>query len=851
MPDVLWLAKIALGILGYLLLPGVLFANLLDSSRSKNIGLSLTYGFLLQLLNIFGAWIFFMFLGSINFFFIITFFTFVLIVIFLLVLSTRFTKISFAFNVESLKRMDFCLLFALGLSLVLAYHFQQFAVEPHSDGASYVDLARNVVENGVFKSSMIAPTYDWSNVVYSTGGHPHMFGYFAIALFFLFGNVSLLSAKIMLIFSGLLIINLTYLLTKELFDINTARLASVMTSVSAIFLTHIGLVGGPEIISALFVLMTMYLITAYNGSNKNAIWLVAALSSFIAWYAVEFNFFVFLALFSLIVVFLARQREEDVKINLFFTISLLVSFAIDVRMSSYFSFEKIGIPIPFISVIMIPLVYFLSIRKNSKTSQLSIVMISALIVLEFLRLSFILSTPESKIFHANLLRVGIARANVERDLGMISRMFDINNIIHYWNMYKNGIFKYLGQVTILLAIISLGRLEKLKETITLMLFPLFHMLLWIFFVTIDGFQPRFIVLCSIFYGILVASSIKTIAKNATNLMRNNKIVQLFGARKKLRLDLKKLAGLSIAIMLIASYVGLAFETYNEGKKVMEFWNLRQKYGWDDAIVWIKNNTYQTDAIASIYGDYFGWYTNRPTVFLWLVSNKNESTLINLIRTLKVKYLVVDETFSRHFLDLKGLYDSPGPFLGSKIVFRSQNEVGKKVVIYNVTNIAYGNLVTYEFEADWETLKHWAPLTFYSTGNISVSQDAVRFDLRVKGTQWPSAAATFTFSSLANISQYSYMEFWIKVPKCQYITLVIYSHSEKPSQNYFSYVVQNITVDEWVKNVIDLNSYKSIYGNPDLQNVDKLGFIVGGFQAGDNVTFWIRDLMFSMQEYVPK
>jgi hypothetical protein len=413
-------------------------------------------------------------------------------------------------------------------------------------------------------------------------------------------------------------------------------------------------------------------------------------------------------------------------------------------------------------------------------------------------------------------------------------------------MLENGIYLYIGQAIILLVLISFVQVKKIKETIFLALFPLFFVLIWGLLVVTDGFQPRYAVCFSIFFDILAASAIIFIAKNATNSVYLTKIVELTIKKKKIRIDLRKLIGVLAVILLLGASVGVTFETYTNGKIVEQNWNLRQEFGWDNAISWIQSSTSSKDKIACIYGDYFSWYTDRPTVFLWQYPDLNTSTLVNLIRTLKVNYLIVDYPFSLRNPDLAGLYDSPSPFIGSTIAFMSQESPTKNVIIYNVTNIAYGELTTYQFEPDWKNLNNWSPLLWYGSGNITMDQDSVRIDSIPLERSPVATASTLSFSSLTNLSNYTTLQFLIKVPNSTGINLEIYSGIS--GQDYYVFAIKNSVFDEWTPISIQMVNYSSIYGNPNLQNASKLNFIVTGVPVGETATFWIKDLQFSGQYY---
>ena len=225
-----------------------------------------------------------------------------------------------------------------------------------------------------------------------------------------------------------------------------------------------------------------------------------------------------------------------------------------------------------------------------------------------------------------------------------------------------------------------------------------------------------------------------------------------------------------------------------------------------------------------------------------------STLISLIRELKVNYLVVDEPFSLKFNNLKGLYLSPATFFGSAVVFIDNHDTktSSNVIIYNVTNIAYGTLQTLDFEPEWQKMENWQPLTYYSSGNVTNENGVIRFDVQVADTQWPSGAATFTFVKSADISQYSSFEFSIMTPKSSQIIAEL--HSEMAGANYFSYVSKNTENNNWSKVVFDLNDIYRKVGTPGMQNITQLSIILSGQTIGESVSFWIKDISFNEQVY---
>jgi hypothetical protein len=258
--DGLWLiTKLIIGLLGLIFLPGFALTTIALDDKNANVCFSLILGFMLQLLNVYAIWAFHIFYSPVNFILLIYILT-LIEVIFIIGLSYKRRLILNVNRIVKLFRLDPALVAVITLYLVMALYWQQWAPAPHSDGAAYLDMARNALEKGFFQSNMVFQNNTWAYVEYSSGMTEHMFGYFAIAVFFMLGNISLFSAKVMLIFTGLLTIMVLYELAKKLFNVNVARLSALMAAIAPETLTHVGLVGGPEIPSALFTILSIYLL---------------------------------------------------------------------------------------------------------------------------------------------------------------------------------------------------------------------------------------------------------------------------------------------------------------------------------------------------------------------------------------------------------------------------------------------------------------------------------------------------------------------------------------------------------------------------------------------------------------
>jgi len=723
-----FVARLMIGLFGLIFLPGFIFTTIALDEENVNIGSSLILGFMLQLLNVYAIWMFHIFYTPVNFALLMYILT-IIEVISVMVLSYKRRLILRIDKILNKLELDPVLVVVIILYLVMSLYWQQWAPAPHSDGAAYLDMARNVVNHGAFYSNMLLPKNTWSYVVYSSGMHTHMFGYFAIALFFMLGDVSLLSAKIMLIFTGMLVIMLLYELTKKLFNVNVARLAALITAISPELLTHVGLVGGPEVPSALFILFTIYLLVyAPSSKRKIRMALMAGLSLFIAWYAWEFNFFVMLTFLPFLFMYIASTHKEFNFIDTLFSLFLLASFIVDWRVLLNLTCVTIGISIPSLIAVASIVIYILRLKKSQNRNTLFTFTVLFLALYSLLYSQVIVASfiPQLQQYVSSLQPgMELVTSNIARDVGVLSRVLSLEEVNKYWSMYWDGVYGYLGVVVVFLALLSLVRVDKLKEALLVFSFPLLQAVWWGLFVPIDAFQPRFIVCSSLFYFVLAASTIEMIYSNAlTNPNMANKLhINLKVKIGKIAhiINAKSLVMTFVIVLLLASFLNFTYPIYDKHKKVMKGWNYPQNLGWDSAIHWIKDNTQPDDILMARQGNYWVWFTDRRTVFLssGIFGSVNITRLTSLIKEFKVKYLIVDHRFYSEFPEMRTLYSSPSSIYGSQIAFSSANEQGYKTIIYNVTNILYGNLVRREtLISDCDSDLYWSIFALYGNGTIT-------------------------------------------------------------------------------------------------------------------------------------
>ena len=783
---------------------------------------------------------------------------YVITITFTIIIAVLSAKLRVKLVYSLFLRNHIFLLIPLAFIISVLLFYPGFSTFINSDGAAYLDLSRRLVIDNTFGSHLIQSPKSWAEAQWSTGMIDHFFGYSAIAIFFGFGNTATtIIAKFMLVFIGTLTIFPIYLMSEKLFNKNVARIAALIVSFSPIFLYHLSLIGGPDIVSALFSLVTICLLLVVIDEKKSSIkiCILAGISFFVSWYAWLLNGYV-LVLF-IPVMLLIFQSNVSLKSLFFKSISffiLVLSFFLDIFVIGHVTLRMLGIPLPLFSLIILVIFYCFKNKIQINRSYLLYFITSLFLVFFATYLPRVISIPFIQFDVTNFPSGSIQiTANTAQTAGILSRALDFNRVTNVANGYLfgqlfswTGLLSSIGIITIFLAIASFARKNKMKMSFLVLGFPIIQMVLWILLSPTDVVpQPRYLLSSSFFYFILSASCIDLIAES-TDLSKT--IVIKIKAMKTRFLVIKRYKKIIVVFLMLFSFLAFYQPIYGNLANNMNYWDYRTKYNWDESISWINNNTTPKDVLAAVYADYFVWYTNRDTAFLWrLDPNASLSTLINLIRETKINYLIVDKPFSWQFSNLKGLYDSPKPFFGCTIVFMNQNSAEYNVIIYNVTNIAQGILLKTDFALDWQKLENWQPLKYYSDGKIFSVENSIGFNLKVANTPWPSAASTFSFQSPIDLSNYSTIEFWISTSKSNKTVLEIYSGNE--GQNYFSYFSMTDESGNWSKVVFDLSNQIRSVGNPTLQNVAKMNFIVNGLLVGETYTFHITGIRIYKELYI--
>lgn len=845
----LFSSRIIVGIVVFLLIPGLSLIVLLGDGRISNFAFALIFGFLFQLLNVLIAWGIYTLIGHLNFMLLIRFDTLLFTTVTILFTLKKSPHLKW----RSYFKTDSYLLFAFFLFIIIALSAQSFFPSPHSDGAAYLDLARNVVSNNVFSSNTLYPVGSWNAAQFSTGMINYFFGYSGIAIFFALGTVSLFSAKLMLIFAGSLALFPLFLISEKLFDKDVARIAVFLMSFSPLLLTYVGLVGGPEIISLLFLLTTIYLI--FNIIDdvifRFRLCLVAGFTAFVTWFAWLFNGYILLLSIPFIFLLYKSEKFRGRKFEVFLILLLLVaSFYMDVIFLGQVSYRYLLFPIPLAFLSLGSVVFMFRRKLHIQSFYLLFLAVALCLIFLVSYAPRLISGPFIAYDTANFPTAQQqVLANAAQNVNLLYRAVNVNAINSVLNSYFtgsgtwSGILESFGVVVLLLAVLSIIRFDKFKQTLLVFCFPILDLLLWVFLGPDMVVQARYFLTVAPFYFMLASSTFGLVITQIKWVPEKNLCVLKF---RNSKVNIKPVL---LLIIILFSVTLISWQPiYQYGLQNGQSWNYEQRFGWNPAISWIKNNTSPIDKLAAVEGSFFAWYTDRQTAYLWYTVPKNSAGLIDTIRDQKINYLIVDLPFTQQFTDLRTLYNSPSPFLGSPIAFSSDAH-GEKVIIYNVTNIAYGVLTQNEYQLNWTASKNWAPLSYYSTGNVSTSEEAAKFSLNVGQSSWPSAAVSFTMGSPKDLSKYTHLQFWVLVPNCsQIVTQIVSSDS---AGSYYSYVSHVSLFNQWQLITLDLTKYTSFDGHPSLANVNQLDIILNGQTVGKTTTFYVKDLhLYSESYYLP-
>lgn len=847
--------KLSMGLIALILVPGICIACLVGEKEFRSLGFIFIFGFLYQLLNVFISWWLFRFFVGLNFVNILYLLTSTFVLIITLGGYKREWKI------HSFK-IDFSVATVVVIFLLFVFYYQTFSIAPHSDGANYLDLARNIVAHNSFGAKELMPPNTWANLEWSSGLIRYFFGYAGFALFFALGDVSFSMAQLTLIFIGSLCIFVVFKISEKLFNRSTAIIAAFLMALSPILLTHSVLVGGPDITSTLFVLVTIFLLLDVRETETPRLKLVmlAGFTTFAAWFA--WNTSIYPLMLSIPFVLLSFRHEftdmiVDARLHKkVFLISALVigCVLLDLRFIGSMSYAYFGIPLPIASIALGLVLVFL--RRDGRLQWHYLILPATAFLIFSAGWYTYLSLSSFKSFFASTYASsqGFADATVSATQNLVTQPWNLNLILNSLNRYFYGgpygwmgLFNSIGLIIWFLALASLVRFGKIRETVTIFVFPLFYMLSWVLLSGSTPVQPRYLLLAAPFYFMLSASTIYLIASEVNIGIPAFKLAK-WG--KAIKLKRNVVVSFGIVVIILFSSVQL----YENGIENLAMWNYPDAYGWNDAISWIGQNTKPDDILVARQGSYWAWLTDRQTVSLssGLYGPLNRTDLIYWIRQFNANYLIVDSPFKASFPTLAIL---PAALYGSNIVFQSGITESTRILIYNVTNISHGTftedtmLVTNCDSADY-----WAPATGYGNGNFTLDASIKKegeYAVKLEYTVNEKGTLSFLFvpKNSLNFTKASCLNFWIKIAMGENESINdVEVKFASTDINYVTTVQKNISANIW--NHINLPIGVSIkYGFVDLSHIGFLQFYAHGLTPQKTCALWLDEIYTTNPSYV--
>lgn len=841
--DVLVGIRLLLGITALFVIPGYCVAKIIFSTSClvEIFGLSLLFGVAIQMINVLLLYsvVSTFFCEQINFGLMLIFLTviFTLVCCVAQIIKVRGTDTCALFHARRYfsKRVKILsietLLFPIFIiAVTLRIYFQSFSLGPATDGANYLEYARSLVQNGIFTSKAIYANSPLE-LVFSKGLNPHIGTCFNLSLFFEIGGISYFVGKMMVVFFGALLIFPVYGIAKELLNVKAGLIASVITAVHPFLLEYSSMLYGPEIIGAVFLTSSFYLLTL--SIQKSQPWQVvlAGLFAFLTLITWDPNIYVYLAIIPLSTLLLKKKIGFK---NILLAYSIVGFWGFTYRFSAHIPLGlvfHIGTPVMLVLVALIK-------RREGWVRSLCLFLLTMNILLEFYWIrSFYFSevyiTPVSEIPAGTLLT------------GTVSHLVQITSIGHLFNRLNSFLrpayLDNLSPILIILGFMSLMFLKSWRKSSLLLLFPLFQLVFYALFLSEDmlrglvGWENRLLLASTPFFAILAAIFIDELTVNLN--LQNPKII--------MRL-LKPYFSINISPILTAIMISSIFLTqfYPQYLTVIdhiESANIKTRYHLDAAINWVNENTKPDDIIGTRKPYEWAWYTDRKCVIFSQDIDLNG--LFQIIKKYRVNYVIVDDIFYNYYCNLKSLYTNPEiPPFGFQLVFRSDDIDGKRVLIYNTTRLIYTDFLFKTVPIDdLDNLTGWVRMY----GNLSLDildKKEGNASIKLEGLLSPSRPDLFVAKVYRDIivpdcSGAVSFSLWIKSD-----TMLdkIFFQIFDANYNWRMYSIPYTHVGQWQNVTIPIDSFTSQSSTPpDLTRLQRVVFWVP--ETPKPFTLWIDQL----------
>lgn len=487
----MYIVRISLGLMALMLLPGYYVSLALYrriSGLVERLGISLIFGMALQLFNVIILWAVLdrLVIGLEESLCIMTLVE--MMVITVLLLKNKPTGNSLI-TLANRTNVLLLIIFIVALSLRLWYQsFNNNYITP--DGAYYCDLARNIVNLGVFGSKTIV-TSTAQNVYTTNGFFNHQFVSFALALFFSIGGVNYFSAKLLLVFAGSLIVFPTYYLAKEVFNARVGLIAAFIIALSPQLLFYSTILFGDEMLNNLFFLMMFYFFVLSFKNTDNVLYpFLAGLFLYLTRGVWNYNadFFLFA------VPFLTLLLSKKVNVKLL-TFSVLLPVIL-------FLMLELGIRpeywLPMMGVFA--LVEVMGLRsRDIYVKRLCLIFLFYMLFINF---GLIRAYTHSEIFSVT--------AGPSQNLPGLAGTYisSFSDRVHLWIVDAND---FLLPPFLVLGIASLLVSSRLKSSILMFTYPIIYSAIFILYYPYTGFyEARFFIPLAIFFSMLSSNAIEAL-----------------------------------------------------------------------------------------------------------------------------------------------------------------------------------------------------------------------------------------------------------------------------------------------------------------------------------------------------
>lgn len=832
----LYALRILLGVISLMLVPGYLLSLIFDGESkfgfAEKLGFSLIFGLALQAFNVILLWVSLdtLFIGFTESIYLLTLLDVLIVAVFLRKRSIQVLQGHMdVFNVF--------LLMAFVISLFLRLWYQSFNTNYITpDGAYYCDIARNIVEKRIFKSSMLI-TDPVRSFFDQHGFHEHTLVPFTLALFFAIGGVNYFSTKLTLLFTGALLVFPTYKLSESLFNKRAGLIAAFIIALHPLLLFYSSILFGNEMINNLYFIMAFYfLILTFKHSKCFQYPILSGIFLYLsrmAWYHAGW----FILTVPLLSILLSRKAKS----RLFMSTMALSGLTYIISEIFHRSTDIFSLPYLFCVILIVILVCVLGLKNRNACIKgtclffLSYVLLRHLALLRVFRHYEFL--PSSSL---NPLTESVSSFSSVYASSFLDRAF----------LWFKSARKVLGYPLLILSGISLLISQKPKSDVITLVYPAFYSIIFILYSYV-GFEDRFFIPLVIFLSMLSSSVIEFLlslkGRSSASIKLN---VRKLNKTLMLTLDNVRIFTLILLVSSSLFYYGQYFEGLNKMREIDPVGELRM----EPTVQWIVKNTLQNATLMNSNPTFYSWFTNRRCV---VSRNLNLTQLYNVINVFHVDYFVMDPETRRHCPEIYGFivrkWREPLPGFSPVFCQRSSYDA-PEVVVYDVKKAQSLSLEErHTVICDCSASERWYAGTFYYSSKPTLEVDYINCvegngSVVARSTHVPrNSDIHIIYRSLKplNLSDAHYLHLWIKSSGLsEYANVWQVEISISDLNGHWGSWDFNQWMDgEWQELYLPLGSYAKTHpsGTPDLNQVTTIIVKISNRGQAKPLAVWVDGL----------